>query len=476
MCSRPPPDLDPDRSYDRFGFYTVMEHGGDFRAAARSLAGQGHGEPQHEPHHQASTTPNEAERPAAPERLWPTLDEAALHGLAGEVVRTIAPHTEGDPVALLVNFLVMFGSATGRSPHARVGAARHHTNLNAVHVGETARARKGTAHSETQRVMALADPDWNARVQGGLSSGEGLIYAVRDPIWKPNNNGEMKLVDPGVEDKRLLAVEAEFSSVLRVAGRDGNTLSELMRLAWDGNDLRTLTRSAPIAATAPHISVLGPHHGARIAPRIDRDLSGERVRQSQPVHLRASLQGVATRRRVVGCRSERARDPRARGSRLRAQNRAVAPRCRDGSGLGECLLGSHRRAPRHVGSDHRTGRGASVAPLAALCTARSVSGDPAYPSRGGACRVAVRGGFSSVHLRGCDRRPVADQILAALRRNGRMTQTQISDLFARNQKAGRLDQALATLLVAGLVRTWQGEADQRPAAGLLGGGYETSFV
>ena len=33
----------------------------------------------------------------------------------------------------------------------------------------------------------------------------------------------MKLVDPGVEDKRLLAVEPEFSSVLRVAGRDGNT-------------------------------------------------------------------------------------------------------------------------------------------------------------------------------------------------------------------------------------------------------------
>ena len=35
---------------------------------------------------------------------WPKLDHAALHGLAGEVVRLIEPHTEADPVALLVSF------------------------------------------------------------------------------------------------------------------------------------------------------------------------------------------------------------------------------------------------------------------------------------------------------------------------------------------------------------------------------------
>jgi hypothetical protein len=33
-------ELDPDRSYDRFGFYAVMEHGGDFRAASLALAAQ----------------------------------------------------------------------------------------------------------------------------------------------------------------------------------------------------------------------------------------------------------------------------------------------------------------------------------------------------------------------------------------------------------------------------------------------------
>ena len=37
---------------------------------------------------------------------WPVLDAAAYHGLAGEVVCTMAPQTEADPVALLLQLLV----------------------------------------------------------------------------------------------------------------------------------------------------------------------------------------------------------------------------------------------------------------------------------------------------------------------------------------------------------------------------------
>src|SRR5437660_378269 len=41
---------------------------------------------------------------------------AALTGLAGEIVRTIEPHTEADPVAILLQFLVAFGNVVGRNP------------------------------------------------------------------------------------------------------------------------------------------------------------------------------------------------------------------------------------------------------------------------------------------------------------------------------------------------------------------------
>jgi hypothetical protein len=68
---------------------------------------------------------------------FPHLDPAALHGLAGEFVRLVGPHTEADPVALLTQLLVMFGNATGRGPHARAEADTHHTNLFVTLVGVT---------------------------------------------------------------------------------------------------------------------------------------------------------------------------------------------------------------------------------------------------------------------------------------------------------------------------------------------------
>jgi putative DNA primase/helicase len=52
---------------------------------------------------------------------WPVLGEAALAGLAGDIVLALAPHTEADDVATLVTFLVLFGCACNRSPHVMVG-------------------------------------------------------------------------------------------------------------------------------------------------------------------------------------------------------------------------------------------------------------------------------------------------------------------------------------------------------------------
>ena len=46
---------------------------------------------------------------------WPEPPQgAAYHGLAGEIVHMIAPHTEADPVAILAQLLAGFGAAVGR--------------------------------------------------------------------------------------------------------------------------------------------------------------------------------------------------------------------------------------------------------------------------------------------------------------------------------------------------------------------------
>jgi len=99
----------------------------------------------------------------------------------------------------------------------------------------------------------------------GLSSGEGVIWAVRDPIEKQEcirERGktpryETVVADPGEEDKRLFIVEPEFANVLKQTERTGNTLSAILRQAFDVGNLRSLTKNSPARATDAHVSIIG---------------------------------------------------------------------------------------------------------------------------------------------------------------------------------------------------------------------------
>ena len=154
---------------------------------------------------------------------WPVIDEAAYYGLAGDIVRTIEPHTEADPVALLLQVLTLAGNVIGRSPYYQIESDYHRTNLFAVLVGDSAKSRKGTSLGRVRAIAKVADETWNSeRNRGGLSSGEGLIDAVRDQVQKYNaKERQFEIIDPGVSDKRLMVVEPEFAGVLSVAERHG---------------------------------------------------------------------------------------------------------------------------------------------------------------------------------------------------------------------------------------------------------------
>jgi hypothetical protein len=203
---------------------------------------------------------------AAPVPSWPELPEEAMHGLAGDIVRAIEPHTEADPVALLAQLLVAFGNAVGRSPHFMAEADRHGTNLFVVLVGVSSKGRKGTSWAHIRRLFQAVAPEWTRNcITSGLSSGEGLKWAVRDPIERLEPVKQSGRVvdyqtvteDPGVTDKRCLVYEAEFASALRVMQREGNTLSATIRDAWDTGDLRTMTKNDRVKASGAHISIIG---------------------------------------------------------------------------------------------------------------------------------------------------------------------------------------------------------------------------
>jgi hypothetical protein len=168
---------------------------------------------------------------------------AAFHGLAGEIVRRIEPHTEADPVALLFQLLAAFGNLIGHDHYIVADGARHYLNLYGVLVGQSSKGRKGTSWNHIANLMERVEGEWRQDcISNGLSSGEGLIWAVRDPIEetrpireKGRHTGEYEtyIANHGEAHKRLLVIESEFANVLKVMTREGNTLSPVIRSAWD---------------------------------------------------------------------------------------------------------------------------------------------------------------------------------------------------------------------------------------------------
>lgn len=194
--------------------------------------------------------------------------EEAFHGLPGAFVAMVEPHTEADPHGLLVQYLSAAGNTIGRGPGLTADGAFHATVVWPVLVGTSSKSRKGTSWSRVRETLALADPEWtNTRIEGGLSTGEGLVHQVRDEQRerrkaKKGESGDEDgmvdaIVDPGVDDKRLLVVETEFAQIFRVLQREGNTLSIALRTLWDFGQAGALTKRDRSTVRRGHVSVIG---------------------------------------------------------------------------------------------------------------------------------------------------------------------------------------------------------------------------
>jgi hypothetical protein len=131
-------------------------------------------------------------------------------------------------------------------------------NLFTAIVGESGKGRKGTSWGHIRRLISQADSGWKEScVKSGLTSGEGLIWAVRDPLHVEDSGSPSPVEDPGVTDKRLCAVETEFAQILKTSIREGNTLSPVIRAAWDTGDLTSLSKNKPGKSTGAYISIIG---------------------------------------------------------------------------------------------------------------------------------------------------------------------------------------------------------------------------
>ena len=177
-------------------------------------------------------------------RSGPSPDPKVYQGWLGETSLSLTQTSEADPVAVLATLMAGFGVMAGPGPFSQISDDRHPALIWPLIMGHTGIGRKGTSLNVAMRLLKAADPQFCAEnVTSGLSSGEGLIAAVVD-----EDEGE-------AGGKLRLVIETEYSDTMRRSSREGNTLSGVLRQAWEGDDLATLTRDS-LHATAPHIGIL----------------------------------------------------------------------------------------------------------------------------------------------------------------------------------------------------------------------------
>ncbi len=406
------------------------------------------------------------DEPPIPEPVpWPKLDDAALHGLPGGVVKAIEPHTEADPVAVLVNLLVWFGNALGRDPFLRVGADMHHPNLFAALVGESSKARKGMSRGHVRDLMHGVDPTWaDDRIQNGLSSGEGLIHAVRDGVWGNDKDGDPVLQDEGVLDKRLLVEEPELAKVLKVASRDANIVSATLRQAWDGDRLQVMTRNNPMKATNTHVSLVG-----------------HITRQELLRYLTETEAANGFANRFIWLLVKRSKVLPFGGEWSKVDTAPLVKKLSAaldfGKSAGEITWGKSARGtweavyePLSEGKPGLFGAATSRAEAQAVRLAliyavmdRSKTIEAEHIEA--ALALWDYAEASARHIFGdATGDPVADQIIEAIEAAGEdgMTRTEIRDHFKRHKNADRINQALGLLLKAGRVRRRKKDTGGRP--------------
>ena len=387
---------------------------------------------------------------------WPEpMAPEAFQGIVGEYVHAIEPHTEADAAGLLVQLLVGFGSLVGRSAYFSVEAAQHYGNLFCVLVGESSKARKGTSWSHIRRVLENIDHQWaDLCIQTGLSSGEGLCWSVRDQIERRDvvkEKGrvvgyETVISDEGISDKRLLVMESEFASPLRVANRDGNTLSCVVRQAWDDGNLRLLTKNNPAKATGAHISIIGHITKDELVRHITTtDLGNGYANRFLWVCTKRSKhlpEGGEVPDLLIVPLAEKLRDAAdfakatgriERDKAARALWYAVYPEL---SGGGYGLLGAiTNRAEAQV---------VRLSLLYALLDRSEyirVEHLKAALAVWAYCEASARTIFGDAFGD-----PVVDELLGELRRSPLgMTRTEIRDFFGRHRSSGEIDRALRTL-------------------------------
>ena len=259
-------------------------------------------------------------------------------------------------------------------------------------------------------------------------------------------------------------MEPEFAGVLKLMSRDGNTLSPVIRQAYDDEILQVMTRNNPMRATESHISIIG------------------HVTKSELLrYLSATETANGFANRFLYLMVKRSKELPFGGDAIVGTDGLIG-RLREavefGRSAGEITWGdSAKDGWREVYGPLSEGKPglfgavvgraeAQTVRLAALYAVLDRSDTIEFDHLAAALALWKYAEESARYIFGdATGDPVADQIAGALRAAGEagMSRTEIRDHFKRHGKADQMDHALALLLRLGRVRRSREDTGGRPA-------------
>lgn len=396
----------------------------------------------------------------------PELPEVALYGLAGQVVRTISPHTEADPAALLFQLLAAFGCLVGKDAWFSVEATKHFPKLFITLVGASSKARKGASWSHICQFLTAVEPAFAELVQDGLSSAEGLIHHVRDERTKKQPikgkcgriTGYQDVIDDeGATEKRVFVQEPEFARLLRVQTREGNTLSAVLRQAWDSDRLRTMTKN-PVTASDVHVVIAAHITLEELRRNLDEtETSNGFANRFLWIYVRRSKL-LPFGGNLKDSELDDLRGPLRDAYHFAKQAGAVQRNAKADVLWSEVYGRLSAGKPGLFGSVTSRGE-AQVMRLAMIYAlldrSRVICSDHLQAALAAWNYCSESAAFIFGRRTG-DK--VADKVLSALRENENgngLSRTQVRDLFGRNKDAALIDAALKVLLELGLIEICQ---------------------
>ncbi len=383
-------------------------------------------------------------------RPWPEPPpDAVYRGLAGEIVRAYQPQTEADPLAILAQLLTAFGAAIGSGPHFMVGEKRHEPRLFTVIAGQSAKARKGDAWHIVKTL--LAETRLAPRILTSLSSGEGVVKQVRDdeirrvPVKGQPGQYEEVIVEVGEPDKRLLVTLTEMAGMFDVLRREGNTLSALLRDAWDHGDLVTATKTDSHRATGAYLALVAHITAEELRQRLT-GLDAANGFANRFLWFAVRRGQVLPRPRPLS---------EAQRSRLAAKLAAAITRARQ---MGEVdFTPAANLGWERIYARLSEGRGGLAGALLSRGEAQVIRLALLYALLDGASAIDLEHLMAAVGLweyaersvdylfggRGGD--PLAEKIKAALREAGELSRTEINNLVGKQTLSDEVSQMLESL-------------------------------